>query len=90
MHHIQKVAQKTKELVVFQVYMLMMHVYLGLLDSRTPLDIYDPSPCNALEVNVINESNPLDKLLPTGKVVPEELLPETTSVRDMLKEALHE
>jgi len=88
--HIQKVAQKTKELVVFQVYVLMMHVYFGLLDSRTPLDIYDPSPCNALEGNEINESNPLDKLLPTGKVVPEELHPETTTVRDMLKEALHE
>jgi hypothetical protein len=67
-----------------------MHVYFGLLDSRTPLDIYDPSPCNALEGNEINESNPLDKLLPTRKVVPEELHPETTTVRDMLKEALHE
>jgi hypothetical protein len=26
-HYIQRVAQKTKELVVFQVYMLLMHAY---------------------------------------------------------------
>jgi hypothetical protein len=38
-----RLAQQTKELVVFQVYMQMMHLYYGLLDPRNSLDLYDPS-----------------------------------------------
>jgi hypothetical protein len=41
--HIQTVAQKTKELVVFQVYLLMMQLYFGLLNKHNSLDLYDPS-----------------------------------------------
>ena len=41
--NIQRVAQKTKELATFQVYMLLMHVYFGVLDEKTKLPLYDPS-----------------------------------------------
>jgi len=41
--HIQTVAQKTEELVVFQVYLLMMQLYFGLLSKHNSLDLYDPS-----------------------------------------------
>jgi hypothetical protein len=38
LRHIQTVAQRTKELVVFQVYLLLMHLYFGVLDTKKPLD----------------------------------------------------
>ena len=89
--HIQKVAQSTRELVVFQVYVLLMHLYFGLLDTRTPLEIYDPS----LTIDLIQQhnaeeenTNPLDRLPPTGKVIPTEIDPRTHTVREKLHEAL--
>ena len=39
--HLQRVAQRTKELVVFQVDMLLMHLYFSHLNPLTPLDVYD-------------------------------------------------
>jgi len=75
--HIQRVAQKTKELLVFHVYLLMMHLYFGQLNPMTSLDICDPSL--ALELGVNNDSpystNPLDKLKPSCRVAPGELDP---------------
>jgi hypothetical protein len=53
--YIQRVAQKTKELAVFQVYMLLMHAYLGVLNDRAPLNIYDPTA-----TGTDDNSNPLD------------------------------
>jgi hypothetical protein len=41
--HIQRVAQRTKELVVFQVHLLFMHLYFGQLNPMSALDVYDPS-----------------------------------------------
>jgi hypothetical protein len=84
--HIQRVAQKTKEIVVFHVYLLMMQLYFGQLNPMTSLDIYDPSL--ALELGVNNDSpypaNPLDKLKPNCRVAPSELHPRTTRVREKL------
>jgi len=90
--HIQRVAQKTKELVVFHVYLLMMHLYFGQLNPMTSLDIYDPSL--ALDLGVNNDSpystNPLDKLKPNCRVAPGELDPRTTRVREKLYDAVFE
>jgi hypothetical protein len=52
--HTQRVAQKTKELAVFQVYMLLMHAYLGVLNDKAPLNI-DPTA-----TGTDDNSNPLD------------------------------
>jgi hypothetical protein len=88
--HIQTVAQRTKELVVFQVYLLMMHLYFGLLDAKKPLDIYDPSLTIILTEtsNAMNDANPLDRLQPTSQVPTIELDPRTHSVREKLHAAL--
>jgi hypothetical protein len=87
---IKKVAQSTRELVVFQVYLLMMHLYFGVLDTRTPLDLYDPSLTNTLQPNSITEptNNPLDRLPRTGEVLPKDMDARTHRVREKLREAL--
>jgi hypothetical protein len=88
--HIQTVAQSTRELVVFQVYMLMMHFYFGVLDTRTPLDLYNPSLTITLKQYPPTEPtrNPLDRLQRTGEVLPKDMDPRTHQVRDKLHEAL--
>jgi len=52
--HIQTVAQKTKELVVFQVYLLMMQLYFGVLNKNNALDLYDPSLTIKLQSGTTN------------------------------------
>ncbi len=71
--------------------MLLMHLYFGLLDTRTPLEIYDPS----LTIDLVQQhnaeeenTNPLDRLPPTGKVIHTEIDPRTHMVREKLHEAL--
>jgi len=36
---IQSVAQRTKELALLQVYVLMMEAFLGALDEKSPLNV---------------------------------------------------
>lgn len=81
--HVQSVAQKTKEVVVFQVYMLLMHMYFGVLDESTPLQLYDPAltsqnyyQCQPVPADV----NPLDKLKPTGVLPANALDPRSSNV----------
>ncbi len=61
-------AQKTKELATFQVYVLLKHVYFGTLDEKTKLPIFDPSlTFNQQQTNLEQqERNPLDRLQPTS------------------------
>jgi len=87
--HIQIVAQKTKELVVFQVYLLLMHLYFGQLNPLNSLEIYDASL--TIDLNgerVMDEGNHLDRLVPTAKLAPNELDPRTRRVREKLYEAI--
>jgi hypothetical protein len=83
-------SQRTKELVVFQVYLLMMHFYLGLLDTKKPVDIYDPPLTIFLKgtSNSMNDANPLDRLQPTSQVPMIELDHSTHSFREKLHAAL--
>ncbi len=82
--YIQRVAQKTKELAVFQVYMLLMHAYLGVLNDRAPLNIYDPTA-----TGTDDNSNPLDRLLPTAVLPPEKVDVRSNNVRRLLQEAMY-
>jgi hypothetical protein len=89
---IQTTAQKTKELAVLQVYVLLMEAYFGVLDDRTPLNIYDPAVTVPLgEGNSTNKkNNPLDKLVPTKVVPGNELDLRTIRVRKMLRSAMYQ
>ncbi len=86
--HLQTMAQKTKEVVVFQVYMLLMHLYFGLLDETVPLKLYDPSRTLSNCWDMSSHVNPLDNLNPTSVVPVEELDERSTSVRKLLKDAM--
>jgi hypothetical protein len=70
--------------------MLMMHLYFGVLDTRTPLDLYDPSLTITLKQNPPTETtrNPLDRLPRTGQVLPKDMDPRTHRVREKLREAV--
>ena len=39
---IQTAAQTTKEVAVFQVYLLLVEAYFGVLDPNAALTLYDP------------------------------------------------
>jgi hypothetical protein len=74
-------AQKTKELATFQVYVLLMHVYFGVLDKNTKRPIYDPSlTFQQQQTNNHHELNPLDHLQPTSVTEPNLLDPRTFEV----------
>jgi hypothetical protein len=91
--HIQKLAQRTRELAVFQVYLLLMNLYFGVLDTRTPLDLYDPSLTKDLVCNtgtVQQNKNPLDAVTPTGQAQPMDIDARTHRVRQKLHDALLE
>jgi hypothetical protein len=90
---IQTTAQKTKELAILQVYVLLMEAYFGVLDDRTPLNIYDPAVTTVPlgEGKITNrKNNPLDKLVPTKVVPGNELDPRTIHVRKMLRSAMYQ
>jgi hypothetical protein len=89
---IQTMAQKTKELAILQVYVLLMEAYFGVLDDRTPLNISDPAVTVPLgEGNSTNKkNNPLDKLVPTKVVPGNELDPRTIRVRKMLWSTMYQ
>jgi hypothetical protein len=88
--HIQRVKQRTKEFVVFQVYLLLMHLYFSHLNPLTPLKIYDPSLTLELGPRNGDSGNPLDRLAPSSRVPPNELDPRTTKVREKLYDAVLE
>jgi hypothetical protein len=82
-------AQKTKELATFQVYMLLMHVYFGVLDEKTKLPLYDPSlTFNQRQINNEQQQNPLDRLQPTSVTEANLLDPRTVQVRKLLRHAM--
>jgi hypothetical protein len=91
--HLQTVAQKTKEVAVFQVYMLLMHIYFGVLDETNLLKLYDPT-CTISNFwdrpDMTTHANPLDKLTPTSVLPVEQLDPRSNNVRKMLKEAMNQ
>jgi hypothetical protein len=64
---IQTMAQKTKEVVVFQVYILLMAALFGVLNEKHPLAIYEPSTATVLGESNDEplHANPLDNLKPT-------------------------
>jgi hypothetical protein len=68
----------------------MMHLYFGVLDTRTPLDLYDPSLTNTIQPKSITEptNNPLNRLPRTGEVLPKDMDARTHRVREKLGEAL--
>jgi hypothetical protein len=88
----QRIAQKTKELILFQVYILMMHVYFGVLDHKAPLNIiYDPEltvPFAFLTSNATAAGNPLDSLKPTRVVPANALDPQSTHIHKLLYSAM--
>jgi hypothetical protein len=90
--HVQTVAQKMKELVVFQVYLLMMQLYFGLLNKHNVLDFYDPSFTSTLiadgtsSTTSTGTTNPLDCLRPMTTVLAKDQ--QMTDVREKLNHAL--
>ncbi len=71
-------AQKTKELAVVQVYVLLVDMYFGVLDDRAPLNIYDPGLTINLSDSIkleANKCNPIDRLKPKSVLVAAELDP---------------
>jgi hypothetical protein len=87
---IQTMAQKTKELAVFQVYILLMEAYFGVLDDTKPLPIYDPTTAfHLLETPQEPEKvNPLDNLRATYVKPVQDLDARTTNVRKKLRAAM--
>jgi hypothetical protein len=87
---IQTMAQKTKEVIVFEVYILLMEAFFGVLNEKHPLAIYDPSTATVWVES--NEEpihvNPLDNLKPTYIKPTAELDQRTTKVRRMLRMAI--
>ena len=74
---------------MFQVYLLLMHLYFGQLNPMSPLDIYDPSlTIDLTSPNEVEIINPLDRLVPNSKVVPSELDQRTQRVREKLYDAI--
>jgi hypothetical protein len=70
-----------------------MNLYFGVLDTRTPLDLYDPSLTNDFVRNtgtVQQSKNPLDALTPTGRAQPMDIDARTHRVRQKLHDALLE
>jgi hypothetical protein len=88
--NIQRMAQKTKELATFQVYVLLMHVYFGTLDEKMKLPIFDPSlTFNQQQTNLEQqERNVLDCLQPTSVTEANALDPRTVQVRKLLRHAM--
>jgi hypothetical protein len=89
---IQSVTQRTKELAVLQVYVLMMEAFFGALDKKSPLNVYNP----AAKVTISERSNAtskgnnhLDQLVPTSVIPGNELDPQTIRVRKMLCAAMY-
>jgi hypothetical protein len=79
----QTMAQKTKELAVFQVYALLVDAYFVELDDRAPLNIYDPGLTDNLSDSIeleANKCNPFDRLKPTSVLVAAELDPRAIKV----------
>jgi Fe-S-cluster formation regulator IscX/YfhJ len=81
LQYVQRVAQQTKELVVFQVYMHLMHLYFGMLNPQNALDLYDPS----LTFQLKNEPslaahNQSDRLQPTSQLPTKGIDPGTQNV----------
>jgi hypothetical protein len=90
--YVQRLAQRAKELVVFQVYMQMMHLYFGLLDQRNSLVLYDPALTITLQekgVHVTDNGNTADRLQPTSQLLPKDIDPRTQAGREKLKEAMY-
>jgi hypothetical protein len=87
---IQTTAQKTKELSVFQVYILLIDAYFGALHDEEHLNIYDPSLTTTLGAQTTMEATPIDRLRPTGVKATRDLDPRTKKVQNMLKEAMQE
>jgi hypothetical protein len=77
--HIQTVAQKTKELVVFQVYLLMMQLYFGLLNRHNSIELYDPTLTVTFAADATNTTSssstttPFDRLCSMTTVLAEDL-----------------
>lgn len=89
--HIQRIAQTTKEHISFQVYMLMMHAYFGVLDAKASLSLYDPvltMPFAFTPASTTSQENPLDHLKPTSVLPAVALDPRSTSVRRLLRKAM--
>ena len=89
---IQTMAQKTKELAVFQVYILLVDAYFGVLDERSTLNIYDPGLTVSLSDSAHSEANkgfnPIDRLKPTSVMAATELDPRAVKVRQLLRKAM--
>ncbi len=79
---------------MFQVYLLLMNLYFGVLDTRTPLDLYDPSLTIDLRSNntstVEQNKNPLDALAPTGQALPMDIDARVHRVIEKLHDTLVE
>jgi hypothetical protein len=86
---IQTAGQTTKEVAVFQVYLLLVEAYFGVLDPNAALTLYDPGQVtNMVTTDVNSSTNPLDPLKPSITADTSELDPRTTRVRKMLKDAM--
>jgi hypothetical protein len=77
---IQTIAQRTKESAVLQVYVLLMEAYFGVLDEKSPLNVYDPA------TNVVING----KTAATTTIPANELDSQTVRVRKMLRSAMYE
>jgi hypothetical protein len=65
-HYIQPTAQKTTELSVFQVCVLLMDAYIGVLHKDEPLNLYDPSLTSTLSSKNSDKPSGIDCLKPTS------------------------
>jgi len=75
---------------VFQVYILLMEAYFGVLDEKSPLPIFDPTAVTALGemADMPERVNPLDNLKPTFVKPAQDLDARTTTVRKKLRQAM--
>jgi hypothetical protein len=86
---IQTAGQTTKEVAVFQVYLLLVEAYFGVLDPNAALTLYDPGQVtNMVTTDANSSTNPLDHLKPSSTADTSKLDPRTARVREMLRDAM--
>jgi hAT family C-terminal dimerisation region len=89
--YIQTMAQKTRELAVFNVYLLLMDAYFGVLNETASLNIYDPGLTSTVAENLAPDqttTNPLDKLTPTSIMGGNMVDARAIHVRKLLKKGM--
>jgi hypothetical protein len=88
---IQTMAQRTKEVAVFNVYLLLMNAYFGVLNDKAALNLYYPGLTSSVGESLDLDPttiNPLDNLTPTSVMVAISVDTRAIYVRKLLRKEM--